>query len=216
MKLLFIGNSYTYYNDLPALVSALARENGHPAEVASVTKGGWRLYQYLDVRNEYADALDARLAEGGFDAVFLQEQSLLPIVDFEAFRDGAVRIGERLKGRADRVILYATWGRKEGSPTLEEHGWTRKGMTDALFDAYTKVAAETGFEVSPVGPAFYALNEAHPEIDLHHTDLTHPSPVGSRLAAIVHYKTLFGTLPEKTDSLGLPAETVAALLAVAR
>ena len=40
MKILFIGNSYTYYNDMPALLESLMCENGYDAKIHSVTKGG--------------------------------------------------------------------------------------------------------------------------------------------------------------------------------
>ena len=215
MKILFIGNSYTYYNDLPAILKALAEENGKAVEVFSVTKGGRKLFQYLDEVDEYSEKLDALLSEHEFDVTFLQEQSILPILDPNAFLDGARRICEKLAGRTKRVILYETWGRKEGSQTLTEHNWTREGMTRDLAASYASVASAIGAEVSHVGLAFYALNESHPEIDLHHSDLTHPSRVGSCLAAIEHYKTIFGEPPAKIDSLDLPAETAAVFLEAA-
>ena len=207
MKLLFIGNSYTYYNDLPKTLAALAEENGHAVTTEAVTKGGWKLFQYLDVRNEYAEKLDALLASEHFDAVFLQEQSLLPATDPEAFLDGVTRLSERLRGKTDRTVLYVTWGRKEGSKDLEAHGWTRAEMTDRLAASYERAAEAVGAETSHVGRAFLALNLLYPEIDLHHADLTHPSALGTALAAAVHYRTLFGEPPASLASLGLDEAT---------
>ena len=215
MKILFIGNIYTYYNDLPAILKALAEENGKAVEVFSVTKGGRKLFQYLDEQDEYSEKLESLLWEHEFDVTFLQEQSVLPILDPDAFLDGVRRIREKLADRTKRVILYETWGRKEGSQMLTDHGWNREGMTRDLSASYARVAEAIGAEVSHVGLAFYALNEANPEINLHNADLTHPSREGSCLAAIVHYKTVFGELPEKIDSQELPAETVAAFLKAA-
>lgn len=210
MKALFIGNSYTYYNDLPALLQALSHENGKDLSVFSVTKGGWRLHQYLDVENEYSEKLRSLLTSEHFDVAFLQEQSLLPILDFDAFRDGVTRLTECLRSKADRIVLYETWGRKEGSQALTEHGWTRSGMSDALSIAYHRVGAALGHKVSPVGEAFLALNTQNPDIELFNPDRTHPSYTGSCLAAAVHYQTLFGALPEKWDSLSLSAELLEA------
>lgn len=45
MNILFIGNSYTYYNDMPKMLESLARAAGFYAEVASVTKGGYTASQ---------------------------------------------------------------------------------------------------------------------------------------------------------------------------
>ena len=39
MNILFIGNSYTYYNDMPAIFQALARDNGKDVNTYAVTKG---------------------------------------------------------------------------------------------------------------------------------------------------------------------------------
>lgn len=43
---LFIGNSYTYYNDMPKLFETLCRENGKDVTAYSVTKGGRELRRY--------------------------------------------------------------------------------------------------------------------------------------------------------------------------
>ena len=214
MKILFIGNSYTYFNDLPAILKELAEENGRTVEVFSVTKGGWKLHQYLDVRNEYAEKLDALLEAEHFDVTVLQEQSLLPILDPAAFLDGASRLSAHLAGKTDRTVLYVTWGRKEGSAALTEHNLTRAGMTAGLIESYETVARAISAEVSHVGRAFLLLNEKHPEIELHNPDRTHPSRVGSCLAAAVHYRTIFGEAPKTIASLGLDEETEAAIRAV--
>lgn len=215
MKILFIGNSYTYYNDLPAIFSALCEENGQSVDTASVTKGGWKLHQYLDVENEYAEALRAHLPEE-FDVIFLQEQSLLPVLEPDAFRDGVRRIKEAFGAHAKRVILYVTWGRKEGAKALEEHGLTRESMTEGLAQAYEAAARDFGCDFSPVGKAFLRMKVLAPEIDLYHPDLTHPSRTGSCLAALVHYKTVFGALPKHIASLALSEEESRALLTAAK
>ena len=48
MKVLFIGNSYTFFNDMPNMLAALAAENGYSVSVDSVTKGGRKLFSNLD------------------------------------------------------------------------------------------------------------------------------------------------------------------------
>lgn len=48
MKVLFVGNSHTYYNDMPRIFASLARDNGHDVQVESVTKGGWILPDRAD------------------------------------------------------------------------------------------------------------------------------------------------------------------------
>ena len=53
MNILFIGNSYTYYNDMPNILEALAKENGKDLSADAVTKGGRKLYANLDAEDEY-------------------------------------------------------------------------------------------------------------------------------------------------------------------
>lgn len=42
-KLLFVGNSFTYYHDLPAMLEKLSCAAGYSIQTAAVTKGGWYL-----------------------------------------------------------------------------------------------------------------------------------------------------------------------------
>ncbi|MBQ9116135.1 MAG: hypothetical protein IJY04_03840 [Clostridia bacterium] len=208
MKILFIGNSYTYFNDLPGLVEKLAEENGINTQALSVTKGGWRIWQYLDNGDEHTEKMEKTLSENTFDAVILQDQSLIALKDNEKFTDGISRMNQKLNDKSDRVILYQTWGRKQGSPVLEENSWSYDEMANGITSAYRNLAKQLEIELSPVGECFYLVNGEHPEIELYNDDKSHPSPLGSRLAAIVHYRTLFGVLPKSYASLELSMDTL--------
>jgi hypothetical protein len=203
MKILFIGNSYTYYNDMPALLESLLRENGYDATVHSVTKGGRKLYKNLIEGDEYNEKIVGLVRENCFDILFLQEQSYLAIVDAECFENAVG--GLKALVNAGRTVLYATWGRKSGCPLLSELSLSSDEMTDALCTAYQNAARAFDSEVSPVGLAFKSLSG---KLELYCDDMSHPSYVGSAVAAIVHYRTITGKLPKKSDSLGLDKETV--------
>ena len=112
MNVLFIGNSYTYYNDMPKLFERLAVRNDKNITVHSITKGGRKLSSYADNEDPITIALDTLLSEQKFDICFVQEQSLLPATDFDHFVEGLDRVISKVRGNADRFILYATWGRK--------------------------------------------------------------------------------------------------------
>jgi hypothetical protein len=207
-KILFVGNSYTFFSDLPKLFRELAEENGKAVDISSVTKGGWSMVQYLDNGDEHTEKLNAAVENASFDAVILQDQSVISMQYPEKFRDGMTRMKAKFEGKADRVILYQTWARKNGNKKLEELGWTRDEMHNGVTSAYRSVAAEIGAELSPVGECFYSVYEAHPEIEIYNPDGSHPSYAGSCLAAICHYRTVFGELPKNCDSLNLPSEWV--------
>ena len=206
MKILFIGNSYTFFSDLPELFRALAEKNGKDVDVSSVTKGGWSIIKYLDLGDENSEKLNAALDNAYYDAVILQDHSIISIKTPEQFADGMTRMAERLEGKAERIILYQTWARKAGHKTLVENGWSREQMHEVVTSAYRGMAAELGADISLVGECFYRLSEAHPEIELYNPDGSHPSYEGSAFAAICHYRTVYGELPADCSSLNISAE----------
>ena len=208
MKLLFIGNSYTFFSDMPELFRKLAEENSKELEVYSVTKGGRKLVSFLDAEDEYTVKLEKLLAENSFDTVILQDNSTVSLLDRDAFNSGVTYLAERFKALGARVILYETWGRKDGSPTLDEHGWTHDGMSEAVAHAYADVARELNIEVSRAGAAFHYALRHFPDIDIYNPDKTHPSYVGSCLIAMKHYETVYGEPPEKSDTLSLDSATL--------
>lgn len=210
MNVLFIGNSYTYYHDMPTLLEKLCKENGQDVTVYSITKGGRKLESYLDPEDEITRALDKVLSENAFDICFIQEQSVLPAAEFDTFIKGLNCVVDKVKGKARRLVLYATWGRQAGHPVLAEQGWTTASMTHLLTDAYSRAAKQVGADLSPVGENFLYVTEHYPDVNLYDADKTHPSYEGSCLAALTHYHTLFGAFPAHTASLALRDATLSA------
>ena len=203
MKVLFIGNSYTYYNDMPQMLEKAANVNGKDVQVFSVTYGGAKLCEFADGRSELSKQVEALAANHKFDVCIMQEQSILPIGAYKLFAAGVKMLVKKLSPVVDRFILYQTWGRKDGDVTMAEHGWTNQGMTDALKNAYVSAAELVGAEVSPVGRHFYNVYTKNEDIDLYNEDLTHPSYKGSVLAMLTHYKKIFGEFPENLDGIAI-------------
>ena len=219
MNILFIGNSYTYFYDLPSLFADLCRANGHDVRVDSVTAGGRRLHECLtefcdDLNTE--DPLGKRISElveeVEYDVLILQEQSCLPYHNPDLFFAGAMGLSSVIG--AWRTVLYATWGRMDGSEDLDYFGWTRESMTEGLHDAYCHAAKLIHGEVSPVGLCFAAIVDRYPEVELYDPDKSHPSYAGTCLAALCHYKTVFGEMPSVLSPLHLDGEVLTKLSAV--
>ena len=125
MKILFVGNSYTYYNDMPetAFVEE-AKAAGIAVEVTAVTRGGYRLCQYADPENEEGKRLRKTVTGKHYDFAVLQEQSYTPITDEAKFLEGARGVISLID--ADKFIFYATWGRNDGCELLDELGCNGK------------------------------------------------------------------------------------------
>ena len=192
-KILFIGNSYTYVNDLPQTFAEIATAAGLSVAVSSVTKGGWTLEKHADPDDECGARVYAAFAEEKFDYVILQEQSYRPIVNFPLFASAVEKLVSMARANGATPILYATWGRAEGCPLLEELGMTNATMTDALAKAYADVGKQNGARVVHVGKAWQAAKSA----DLYHADLSHPAPAGTYLAALSFLYGIFDLQPEQ-------------------
>jgi len=206
MKILFIGNSYTFFSDMPSVFEKLCRDNGIEADVYSVTKGGRKLYENIDVDDECTGKLNETINKNKFDWCIIQESSTYPISEFEKFEYGLTKLVEKVP--SENFLLYETWGRKAGNKMLEELGLTNESMTFALYEAYKKMGEKLNVPVSHVGLNFYDIYCNHPEIDLYNPDLTHPSYEGTCLGALTHYHSIFGEFPENTASLKLGDEVI--------
>ena len=184
LQVLFVGNSYTYYYDMPqTFFTDMAAKVGYDAEVTSITAGGYFLSQYVDPEDAEGQRLRAAISGKRFDWVVLQEQSTNAIEDEERFFFGVQQLMELID--ADRYILYATWGRNDGSPDLVKLGLTRQEMTEKLSTAYGKAAKRYGAGVAEVGKAFWEYSLTHDKDELYNPDMSHPSALGSEIAARV-------------------------------
>lgn len=222
VSVLFIGNSYTYYGELWSVFQKIAYSAGYNANVDNVTEGSYRLYQFADPNDTRGAVVERKLSENTYDIVFLQEQSVDPIINYERFEAGATTLYNRIKEHNSdcRVILYQTWGRKTGSDTLTNNGrgWTNETMTHDVRYAYAKLGETLGLDISPVGSAFFDVYSNHADtIELYNADLQHPSEIGTYLAALVHFQTVFGNkLDQVTYDGGQNAATVGILKQAAK
>lgn len=209
---LFLGNSYTYYNELWDVFQKAASSAGYSVTVDSVTHGGYYLDQLADPLNPYGAQVEEKLSAQKYDYVFLQEQSTCPLLNNNRFESGAKALLEKIKQNGAACILYQTWGRKTGSNDLTANNWTNESMTRDLAAAYRKLGAKLNIPVSPVGTAFYQIYTAHPEIELYNPDRTHPSAAGTYLAALCHFAVVTGERPTTVSYHGGFSEEQAAFL----
>lgn len=184
MKVLFIGNSYTSCNDLPGMLQEMSNTAGKRLETAGVTTGGKTLEWHGD-NPETLDAMD----KGPWDFIILQDHSLRAVEAPEKLRRAVTKLVARIRQGRASPVLYVTWARQH----LPE-------MQDAITETYTRVARESGARVAPVGPAWRRALAASPGVSLHKKDRSHPSLLGSYLAACVFYATLYGETPVGVSS----------------
>ena len=132
-NILFIGNSYTYYNSMPETIfSNIVKYSKYKANVESVTKGGWYLKGHADANDEMGAKVEKKLAEKKWDYVVIQEQSTCPIENPAKFYDAVRAITAKIRANGATPILYCTWGRKAGHSYLSTSGQSNKTMTYRL------------------------------------------------------------------------------------
>src|SRR5207247_6422989 len=120
LGVLFIGNSYTYVNDLPAMFAQLAQSGGHRVETGMVAVGGSTLGEHAA-----SVATAAKLTSARWDLVVLQEQSQIPSVDQlrqSEMYPAARRLADTIYRHGGRPIFFLTWAHSDG--------WTENGLTD--------------------------------------------------------------------------------------
>ncbi len=183
-NILFVGNSYTYYSDMPeALFAPMARAAEFPCTVTMVAVGNCTLSRFADETDRAGRKLLDAIAGQHYDIVVLQEQGLRPVTEPEYFDDGLARLLQLLAPQAERFMLYATPGRQDGHSDLAQLGMSSAELTEKLAQAYDAAGEKYGLPVAQVGRAFLAYKAAHPEAELYDPDLLHPSMPGSALAA---------------------------------
>ncbi len=183
-NILFVGNSYTYYSDMPeALFAPLAKRAGLDCRVSSVTVGGCTLARFADETDAPGQKLREAIAGQHYDLVVLQEHGTQPVRNPGSFEKSAAVLLALLQPQTEKFMFYATCGRKTGHKDLELLGMTEAELNEALACAYDAVGAKLGLPVAHVGRAFAAYAAEHPEAELYDPDLLHPSLLGSTLAA---------------------------------
>ena len=190
-RVLFIGNSLTYTNDLPGLVQQLASvTGGKPLTVSSVTAPNYSLEDHWNTGNAARE-----IAAGGWDVVVLQQgpssldESRVLLVEY------AKRFAAEARKVHARVALYSVWPPND-----------RLAFFDAVTANYAAAADSTGGLLFPAGEAWRAAWRRDAGLPLYGADGFHPSQLGTALAAIVIVNQVSGRelrqLPANLDWTG--------------
>ncbi len=194
-KALFIGNSYTFYGNMPQMIADIATSLGDTLTHDSSTPGGYNAQQHTT----NATTIN-KIGQGGWDYVSIQCQSQEP-----SFSPGQVASNTypfvkqldsmiQANNTCAETLMFMTWGRKNGDASncaVYPPICTYDGMQQRLRDSYLLFANDFGTSVAPVGAAWKKMRDLHPTIDLYNPDESHPSVNGTYLAACVFYCTMF-------------------------
>ena len=211
-RILFIGNSYTYVNDLPTMFAELAGAGGHPIETGMSAQGGWALEDHV----KSADTIDT-IKSSRWNYVVLQEQSEIPSVQdwrTQNMYPAARILVQDIRDIGAAPIFFVTWAHSSGLPTAGMQNY--QSMQFQIDAGYLGIAQELNVPESPVGFAWLELWRQDPQLNLWQADGSHPNEMGTYLAACVFYSVIFRQSPEGLSfTAGLPAETAKLLQNIA-
>lgn len=194
-KILFIGNSYTYVNNLPQLVADIALSKSDTVVYDSNTPGGYT----FNMHSQDATTLQ-KIKSQQWDVVILQAQSQEPAFSPSQVMSQTYPYAKKLcdsiraNNPCTEILLYMTWGRKNGDASncgFYAPVCTYIGMQARLRESYMMFSDSFQTSVAPVGVAWKNFRNAYPTIDLYQPDESHPSLHGSYLAACVFYTSIF-------------------------
>ena len=198
LRVLFVGNSFTFRNGLAHMVHDLAvYDRGGPQLFAvEYAAPGW---SFEDAAND--DGLTRLLQDVRWNVVVLQEQSQLLSFAREEWQRETYPFARALQNEITRdgahTLLFMTWGYKRG----DQHNWpgdSFAGMQGRLSEGYSALAAELRASVAPAGLAWAEALRQRPGLDLWESDGKHPNRHGSYLAACVFYGILTGRDPVRS------------------
>lgn len=232
MKILFIGNSLTYYNDMPDLLMKLGKAAGKDIYTFKATVGSSTMCQQISSSTEIGKLVEAAMKKDWTHVVI---QPSRRITDKEntvktAELAAADVLDKRIKAAGAETVIYATWGNNTGSyssytmnadginaSTANKYNISRADHTAYMKSVSEEFAAQLDAPMVDCASLFEFMVTKYPDINMYHSDERHPSLYGSYAVACAFYAHFYNESPADAAALyhdGIPAD-IANLLALA-
>ena len=177
-NILFVGNSYLYYNNsVHNYVEFMLREYyASDIDTKLSAIGGSRLHHHnidhlLDFKNLNLDQqIDLLIMQGGSAQVTTKENQ-------DEFINTAKDYAKKAQNLGIDTALYMTHAYTKADSRYEPN------LIEKIKITYYSAGEASNSTVIPVGLAYEIAYAARPNIKLHHVDGTHPGPLGTYLAA---------------------------------
>lgn len=187
MKVLFLGNSHTFFNDMPELFARFAEATtGEKPTVVMLAYSGrdldWHRREYFSLR--------FNLMHGGYDYCVIQ-QAAHPYPPIESTLNTGAEIIDLCHRCGVKPVVYMTWAEKRFPENQQK-----------MIDTCEKLAAENGALLAPIGKVWQSIQQSRPDIELYHTDGEHAGPYGDFLIAAVFCRLLTGSISDAVSGMG--------------
>ena len=177
-RVLFVGNSYTYHRDVPALVQAMAASLGRALECAHETAPDYSL------EDHWASRSQRRLERGGkWDWLIVQQGPSTAPENRAHLRDWVKRWAEVARQHGAQTAVFTVW------PFVSQ---IRGGGFVHVSESHRAAAAHAGVPAFPVAEAWAFALIDDPKLRLYERDGLHSTASGAYLAALVITRGLTG------------------------
>jgi hypothetical protein len=180
VKVLFIGNSLTYQNDLPLTVGQLALSAGLPeCYCVAIAYPDFALEDHYD----FGDAVRA-LEDESWDYVVMQQGPSALASSRANLITWAGVFGDMIDENGAQSVMYGVW------PEYE-----RLSEFPNVTESYRQAANAIGALFAPAGEAWLNAWEQDSTLPLYAADDFHPSTMGTYLAALTVFERIYGHTP---------------------
>tara|TARA_R110002049_G_scaffold309298_1_gene520471 strand:+ start:83 stop:841 length:759 start_codon:yes stop_codon:yes gene_type:complete len=187
LKILFVGNSYTFVSNMPHIVSLISDSTKTKLITSKSTLGGSTLSNHWN--GERGLKTKEIIKSGNFDIVVLQEFSMSTINNQDSFMLHAKKFCDYIKEHGAKPYFYETWAREKVPQ------WQK-----TITEMYHKAASENNAGLVKVGEARELALKLRPQLELYQADGSHPSDLGALLAACVFVQAFTNEIPDKLPS----------------
>ncbi len=184
-RVLFVGNSLTYMNDLPAMIEAIAASAGLRGRIVcrAIAKPDYGLREHWD------DGEALRAIRGGrwTHVVLQQGPSSLP-ESRAVLREFVKTFAFEAHASGAKIVIFGVWPARD-----------RLTFQDAVTESHRLAAEDVKGELVAAGEGWRAAWQLDAALPLYAADQFHPSPMGSYLAALMFFQHFTGK-----SAIGLP------------
>lgn len=181
VRVLFVGNSLTYWTDIPQRVAKVAEATGRKAVIETVA------YPAFSLEDHWRDGRALAAIRKGWDVVVLQQGTSAHDEGRAELIEYARKFAKPIREAGARPALYMVW------PLAD-----RPKEFPAVMQSYRAAARDIDALLIPAGEAWFRALAKEPRLKLY-SDGIHPSSFGSDIAALTIYLALFPAGPQEFD-----------------
>lgn len=176
-KILFVGNSLTYSNNLPLLVTQIANEQEINLSTELLAKSNYALIDHWD-----EGELQLKINSKSFDFIIVQQGPSSQKEGRKLLFDSIKKLNKICRQNKSQLAVFMVWPSKQYYQTF-----------DKVNKNHREVAEKYNTLLCPVGEIWKAHFDKTNDFDYYASDGFHPSLKGSQVAAKIIVKSLFDT-----------------------